>query len=125
MKIAISSEGKDLDSNCSSMFGRCAYFIIAETNGENIKKIKTIENTGVNQRSGAGINAAKLIGNENVNSLITAAVGPKAFDALKEWNIDIYKSKKNVNKENIEELVKGNLEIIEGPNSTPKRKGRR
>ncbi len=53
MKIAISSEGKELDSNCSSMFGRCSYFIIAETNGENIKKIEeetdadvTIEDDG-------------------------------------------------------------------------------
>ena len=31
MKIAISSSGKDLDSPMDPRFGRCAYFLIAET----------------------------------------------------------------------------------------------
>ncbi len=124
MKIAISSEGKDLDSKPSSMFGRCSYFVIVELSENKFNYDKTIENIGANQTSGAGIKAAKLIGEENVNSLITDSVGPKAFDALKEWDINIYKAKGDKNRNNIEKLLNDELDRIENPNTSPKKRSR-
>lgn len=124
MKIAISSEGKDLDSKPSSMFGRCSYFVIVELSENKFNYDNTIENIGANQTSGAGIKAAKLIGEENVNSLITDSVGPKAFDALKEWDINIYKAKGDKNRNNIEKLLNDELDRIENPNTSPKKRSR-
>ena len=39
MKIAVSSKDKDINSEIDDIFGRCPYFIIAEIEGKEIKKV--------------------------------------------------------------------------------------
>jgi predicted Fe-Mo cluster-binding NifX family protein len=53
MKIAISSIGKDLDSDVDGRFGRCNYFLIVELENKKIKNFNAIENTGKDQAGGA------------------------------------------------------------------------
>ncbi|MBU3941604.1 MAG: NifB/NifX family molybdenum-iron cluster-binding protein, partial [Nanoarchaeota archaeon] len=90
MRIAISSTGPGLDSQLSPLFGRCAFFVIVDIENSEIKNDKTIENKAVMQAGGAGIMAAQTIGNENVNAVISNAIGPRAFDVLQQLNIDVY-----------------------------------
>ena len=59
MKIAISSTGKDLESNIDIKFGRCNYFLIVDIKNKEIKSVKVIENTAQAQAGGAGIMAAR------------------------------------------------------------------
>ena len=87
MKICITSEGNTLDSPIDPRFGRCKKFIIIDTeNG----KLEAVENTGINQSGGAGIQAAQLIISQGVKAVLTGNVGPNAFQALQAGKIDIY-----------------------------------
>ena len=90
MKIAISSTGKKLTDDVSEVFARCPYFIIVEIENQKIEKFEVIKNESENQMSGAGISAAQLMAEKNVNAVITGNVGPRAFDVLKQFNIEIY-----------------------------------
>ena len=88
MKIAISSTGKTLDDDIDQRFGRCKYFIIADT--EN--KVKAVENQGAIQGHGAGIKASQQIGELGVEAVITGNLGPNATDVLNQLGIKAYHS---------------------------------
>jgi predicted Fe-Mo cluster-binding NifX family protein len=109
VKIAVSSMGKSIESNISDVFARCPFFIIAEIENQKIDKTEIIENENTNQMSGAGISAAQLMAEKNVNAIITGNVGPRAFDVLRQFNIEVYHGEGKV-KEVIEKFIKGKLE---------------
>jgi len=90
MKIAVSSTGKNLESKVTDVFGRCPYFLIVDIANKKIKGVEVIENTSIDQTVGAGISAAKIIAKKDVDALITGAVGPRALDVLKQFNIQVY-----------------------------------
>jgi len=112
MKIAVSSIGKDIESNVSDVFARCPYFIIVEIKDGKIDKTEIVENESVNQMGGAGISVAQLMAEKDVNTVITGNVGPRAFEVLKQFNIEIYRGEGKV-KESIEKFIEGKLEKIE------------
>lgn len=112
MKIAVSSMDKTIDSNVSDIFGRCPYFIIAEIRDQKIEKIEAIENKSTDQMSGAGISAAQLMAEKNVNAVITKNVGPRALDVLRQFNIEIYYGDGTI-KEVLQEFINGKLKKIE------------
>jgi len=90
MKIAISSTGKKLTDNVSEVFARCPYFIIVEIKNGEIKKFEAIENEIQNTMHGAGVSAAQLLAEKNIEAVITKNIGPRAFDVLRQFNIKVY-----------------------------------
>ena len=58
MKIAVTSTGANLDNTVDPRFGRCAYFIILETDS---MAFESVENPNISLGSGAGIQSAQLI----------------------------------------------------------------
>ena len=108
MKIAISSMDKNIESNIAEVFGRCSYFIIVEIENQKIEKTEVIENKGIDQTSGAGISAAKLMAEKDVNTVITKNIGPRATDVLKQFNITVY-SGDGIIKEVLQEFIDGKL----------------
>lgn len=112
MKIAISSTGKKLTDNVSEVFARCPYFIIVEIENQEIKKFEVIKNESTNQMGGAGISAAQLIAEKNVNTVITGNVGPRALDVLRQFNIEVYSGSGAI-KEVLQEFINGKLKKIE------------
>lgn len=112
MKIAVSSMDKTIDGNVSDVFGRCSYFIIAETKDQKIEKTEAIENKSTDQMSGAGISAAQLLAEKDVNAVVTGNVGPRAFDVLKQFNIEIYTGSGAIKKV-LQEFLNGKLKKIE------------
>ncbi|PIT88600.1 MAG: hypothetical protein COU29_02380 [Candidatus Magasanikbacteria bacterium CG10_big_fil_rev_8_21_14_0_10_36_32] len=104
MKIAISSTGKNIDSNISDIFGRCPYFIIVEIKNGKTGKVEVIKNNNADHVSGAGIFVAQLLAEKNVNAVITGNVGPRAVDILKQFNIDVY-NEKGVVKSILQEFI--------------------
>lgn len=115
MKLALSSKGKNLNSRISSVFGRCQFFIIAEVEDGEILRSESLENSAASQPSGAGTAAAQMVGDEGVEALITNSIGPKAFSALKQWDIQVYEGKSGTVRENIDKLSSDELEELESP----------
>lgn len=108
MKIAISSTGNDLSDNVAELFGRCPYFIIADVKDGKIVKTAAIKNENENQSSGAGMSAAKLLAENDLNAVIAKSVGPRAMDVLKQFNIEVYKGEGLV-KDVIQGFIDNNL----------------
>ena len=121
MKIAISSDGKDINGLVAEVFGRCPYFLIVEISAKGgsasggddktIKEFEVAENTSVNQTTGAGISVAQMIAGKNVNAVITGNIGPRALEVLKQFDIQIYKGFGLVS-EVINKFIEGTLEEI-------------
>jgi predicted Fe-Mo cluster-binding NifX family protein len=90
MKIAISSDMDNIDSNIDQRFGRCKYFLVVELENGKIKNTNALLNDGAAQGHGAGIAAAKQLGDASVNAVITGSLGPNATNVLKDLGIKAY-----------------------------------
>ncbi|MCK5450094.1 NifB/NifX family molybdenum-iron cluster-binding protein [Candidatus Pacearchaeota archaeon] len=108
MKIAISSTGKDLESEIDAKFGRCNYFLIIEIENEKVKSVKAIENTAKEQMGGAGITAGEIVANEKINAVITVNLGPRAFSIFNQFGIKIYQGQGKI-KDVVQDFIDGKL----------------
>ncbi|OIO15243.1 hypothetical protein COV53_03710 [Candidatus Gottesmanbacteria bacterium CG11_big_fil_rev_8_21_14_0_20_37_11] len=112
MKIALSSSGKDTESNISEVFGRCANFLIMEIEDKKVNGIEAIENTSINQLGGAGISAAQMVAEKGIKAVITGNIGPRALDVFRQFNIQVYKGTGLV-KEVIQDFIDSKLTKIQ------------
>ena len=87
MKIAITSKGKDLDSQVDPRFGRAAFIIIVDTESLDFEAMDNSEN--VNSFKGAGIQAATTIHDKGAEILLTGFCGPNAFKTLEAAKIKV------------------------------------
>ena len=112
MKIAITSQGKDLNANVDPRFGRCQYFIIYDTETSNFE---TIENPNISAGGGAGIQTAQTISEKGVEAVLTGNVGPNAFRTLSAASIEIYAGVSGTVSEAVEQFKSGSLKPYESP----------
>jgi len=82
MKIAIPVEDKSIQNNVSLSFGRSPYFLIYDSE---TKESTYLDNSAAANTGGAGIKAAQIIVDSNVNILITPRCGQNASDVLKSF----------------------------------------
>ncbi len=115
MRIAISSMGEGLNSQVSTIFGRCPYFVFVEIENKKIKEEKTMKNMATAYSGGAGISAAQFVANEKVDAMISGAVGPKAFGVLQQLGIKIYGASGGTVKENVDLFIEGKLKEVTTP----------
>lgn len=87
MKIIVTSSSSELDSPIDRRFGRCAHFLLVDTE---TLETKAFPNPGINARGGAGIQASQFVINLKPNAVISGDFGPNAFDVLNSANIDMY-----------------------------------
>lgn len=114
MKIAVTAQGKTLESKVDPRFGRAAGFVITDENGEHAEYADNAQN--LNAPSGAGIQAAQNIIDQNVDVLITGNCGPKAFSVLSQGEIEVYTGASGTIKEAVEAYGRGDLDKAENPN---------
>jgi predicted Fe-Mo cluster-binding NifX family protein len=112
MKIAISSSGNRLDSALDPRFGRCACFLIVDPADMNYT---VLDNSAAAQSRGAGIQAAQLLADQNVDVLITGHVGPNAVQTLAAAGIDLVAQQQGTVKEIIERYKGGGLKATNRP----------
>lgn len=114
MKIAVTSEGTDIDAAIDPRFGRARYILILDENGT---LIETIDNSaGVNARGGAGIQAGKAVADRKVEVLITGNCGPNAFKTLKAAGVKLVAGQSGTVRDALNSLKSGSVAFSEGPN---------
>ncbi len=92
-RIAISSEGPDLDAMLDPRFGRAAGFIVVDPQ---TLEFEYIDNgAGQAKAQGAGIQAAETVAGAEVEVLMSGHVGPKAFRALEAVGIKVVQNMEN------------------------------
>ncbi|MFH1121799.1 MAG: NifB/NifX family molybdenum-iron cluster-binding protein [Bacteroidota bacterium] len=83
MKIAIASNGNSLESTLDKSFGRCAYFIIFDSeNGA----LEFIPNPNKNMEENAGPASVQLVASKSVTKIVSFEFGLKIkplLDSLK------------------------------------------
>ncbi len=112
-KVAISAEGKDLESKMDIHFGRAPYFIICDLE---TGACQALENPAALEARGAGIAAATFLVEQGVDAVITGHCGPKAFAVLKAAGIKVAHTAGSTIKEVLEKCKKGQVTYIEAPN---------
>jgi len=114
MKICISAQGNSLDSEVDARFGRCAYFIIYDTES---KDFKALANQSASSASGAGIAASGFVANQGVDYVLTGNVGPNSYQVFSQVGIKVIVGLANMKvKEAIEKFEKGQLQAVSSSN---------
>jgi predicted Fe-Mo cluster-binding NifX family protein len=114
MKIAVSSQGRNLDSEIDPRFGRAKYFLVIDSDTGHCAVHENNQN--LNAIQGAGIQAAKNVADIKVEAVITGNVGPKACAALQAANIKIYLCSNGSIKQAVEQFREGQLSITDKAN---------
>lgn len=111
MKIAVTSQGTDLDSQVDPRFGRASHIIIVDSETGDFQVIDNNEN--VNAMKGAGIQAATTIVDNGAEVLLTGFCGPNAFKALKAGNVKVANDASGSVKEAVKAFMDGKMTMAE------------
>lgn len=115
MRIAIPSTGDSLDSTLDSRFGRASRILIVDTEND---RLEIVDNSaGVGAAQGAGIQTAERIAGLDVDSLVTAHCGPKAFRVLSKAGISVYSTTALTVAEAVDLMKQGNLTAMDAANA--------
>ena len=117
MKICVTSQGDNLDSQVDPRFGRCQYFIIVDTE---TLEFESIKNPNIDAMGGAGIQSGQLVAGKQVKVVITGNVGPNAFQTLQAAGLNVITGVSGGVKGAIEKYKKGELKPTQGPSVNSK-----
>jgi len=114
MKVVIATMKGGLDDVVSPVFGRCATYTIVETEGKEIKDVKTVENPSASATGGAGIKAAQFVANETAEYVVAGNFGPNAAAVLMQAGVKMIQAQGSV-KDTVDKIVSGELKPTDGP----------
>jgi predicted Fe-Mo cluster-binding NifX family protein/ferredoxin len=86
VKIAVTSTGPTLHDAVEARFGRCAYFLIVDTD---TMQCEPVENPNIALGGGAGIQSAQLMSEKGVTTVLTGNCGPNAFNVFGQAGIQV------------------------------------
>ena len=114
MKVAVTSQGKELISEVDQRFGRAKYLLVVNAETGNF----TVHNNELNLNAvqGAGIQTGQNIANLDVEAVITGNVGPNAFKTLSAANVKIFLAEKQTIAKAVESFKAGGLEEVDNAN---------
>ena len=112
MKLCITSQGDNLESQIDTRFGRAQYFIIADSE---TLEFEAIKNPNIDGMGGVGVQSGQLMSEKNVKAVLTGNVGPNAFKTLEAAKIEIVTGISGTVKEVIEKYKTGELKPADKP----------
>lgn len=114
-KIAVSSQGPDLDGPIDPRFGRAAGFVIIDPDTMASEYVDNAASQGMAQ--GAGIQTAELMARHGVGVVLTGYVGPKAFQALSAAGIKIGQNLEDLSvRQAVDKYKTGQVTMAGSPN---------
>jgi predicted Fe-Mo cluster-binding NifX family protein len=114
MKIAVTSQGTDLDAMVDPRFGRAAYVVVVDSDNFDFQVIDNSSN--VNAMKGAGIQAASNVVNSGAKVLLTGFCGPNAFKALQAGKVAVSNDAAGTVKEAVRSYMEGKLPHADSAN---------
>ena len=116
MKLCVSSAGKDIESRVDTAFGRAPFFLIIDPE---TMDVEVVENIAATAGHGAGIAAAQIVSDKEVDAVLSGFVGPNAFNALKASGIIIFEGIKEGDtiREAVAGFNKGDYREITAPSA--------
>ena len=87
MRVAVSAQGDNLESELDPRFGRASRFLIVDTDTMSFEVVQNDQNLNLPQ--GAGIQAAQTVAKYTPDIILTGNCGPKAFRALQAAGIKV------------------------------------
>ncbi len=114
MKVAITSQGTDMNSAVDPRFGRAKYFIVMDTETGEFSAHDNSQN--LNAVQGAGIQAGRNVVDLGVEAVITGSAGPRAFATLQAGGVKVYIGAAGTVAEAVEQFKAGNLECVSKAN---------
>ncbi|MBN1435967.1 MAG: NifB/NifX family molybdenum-iron cluster-binding protein [Sedimentisphaerales bacterium] len=113
MKIAITATEPTLDGTIDPRFGRCAYFIIVDPE---TMEFQALPNANSALGSGAGIQSAQLITDNDAQTVLTGNCGPKAFATLNAAQIQVIVGVTGSVRQAAQDFAQGKLAPTNSPN---------
>jgi len=113
MKVVVSSTGKDLDSQIDPRFGRCAYFIVVDTD---TMAYEALDNANLALGGGAGIQSAQLVASKGAKVAITGNCGPNAVRTLAAAGVEVIVGQSGSVRRAVEDFKTGRLKTTTEPN---------
>lgn len=107
MKIVITANNNTIDAPFSSRFGRCAYFIVVDTE---TKAWQAFTNPAADAGGGAGPQAVQFIAEQGAEAIVSGRYGPNAFTALQAAGLRAFLGKGKTVKEVLDRFIAGELE---------------
>ena len=111
-KICVTSEGNSLDSQVDPRFGRCQYFIIADSD---TLEFEAVKNPNIESMGGAGIQSAQLVISKKSKAVLTGNVGPTAHQVLSAAQVSIFTGVSGTVKEAIGGYKNGKYKPADAP----------
>lgn len=113
MKVAVSANGRKLDSPIDPRFGRCAYFIIVDTDD---MSYDVFDNDNIALGGGAGIQSAQFVASKGAKVIITGNVGPNAVRTISAAGVELITGQTGTVRMVVEDYKEGKLNSMNKPN---------
>ena len=105
MKIAISTDGKNIGENKVTTFCGCDSFLIIDTKANSMIAVEN-ENKGI--PSAVGGTAGQLVSNQGIDAVIVSDIGLEALEIFDRYGIKVYQGEGKIN-DAIRQLEEGRL----------------
>lgn len=106
MRIAVASTGPNLDAEVDPRFGRCACFVVVDSE---TMEYTIIDNPGASAGSGAGIQAAQAVARARADAVLAGNFGPNAHNALAAGGLKAYLVQGGTVRQAVEMFKQGEL----------------
>lgn len=113
MKLAVTSSGPTPEAEVDPRFGRCAYFLIVDTD---TMEFEAIENSNAALGGGAGVQSGQLMAAKDVKFVLTGNCGPNAHQTLSAAGIGVIPGCSGAVRDAVERFKAGQLNTASEPN---------
>jgi predicted Fe-Mo cluster-binding NifX family protein len=101
MKVAVTSNGKVMDSEIEARFSRAPFFVIVDTETGDLNAFK---NPAATAKDAACVDAVSFLVGKGVEAVLTGNVGHNAFVTIQDTSIRIYLGAKGTVSETLEDF---------------------